>query len=159
MGFKGIFKTLQKLHTSDNPILKGMRDFGKGMQSAGPGASMDQRLGRGAGNTIRGRMGDEGVPVASQVVDEEGQTIDKPAMLPMEAKPDVINTPPIYQMPDYDPRMPPDMSPGRLDPSQIPLEAKPWQSSRPMPRQFDVGNMDDDEMKRRIMQSLGGILQ
>jgi len=65
--FKAIGRALEKLQTSDNKMLKGIRDFGEGMADAPAGSSVGERLagggiGLGAG-VIKPKIKPETKPV------------------------------------------------------------------------------------------------
>lgn len=73
--FKSIGKGIKKLHESDNPVLKGIRDFGEGMADAPDGSSVSERL---AG----GGVGVGGGIIKSQLREKELDPVSKPKEMP-----------------------------------------------------------------------------
>ena len=104
MGLGGFFKAIgrgvKKLHESDNPVLKGIRDFGDGMADAPEGSSVNERLASGGigvgGGIIKGKLDPEAKP---GIHERKPAEQDKEPVID-RAPPPPINpgdTPPIFQ--------------------------------------------------------------
>lgn len=73
--FKSIGKGIKKLHESDNPVLKGIRDFGEGMADAPDGSGVGERL-------ANGGVGVGGGIIKNQLREKELEPVSKPKVMP-----------------------------------------------------------------------------